>query len=61
MSLAVPPEVSVIVPVYHCERYIEQAIRSVQAQSWQDFDVVIVGDGSRDGTLRLARDLSSRA
>lgn len=42
------PTVSVIMTVYNGEKYLVQAIQSVQAQTWTDFEVLIVDDGSTD-------------
>lgn len=43
------PKVSVIVPVYNVERYLEKCVRSVLAQSERDFELLLVDDGSPDG------------
>lgn len=45
--------VSVILPVYNAEKYIESAIKSVLAQDFIDFELIIVNDGSTDGSLKL--------
>lgn len=47
------PTVSVIIPVYNCERYIPLAIESVRMQSWKSLELIIVDDGSDDGTTEL--------
>lgn len=44
------PKVSVIMPVYNGERFIEQAIDSLLAQNFQDWELVVVDDGSTDST-----------
>ncbi len=49
------PKVSIILPVYNGERFLARAIRSVQAQSFQDWELVVVDDGSKDGSAAVAR------
>lgn len=50
------PALSVVMTVFNAEAYIDAAIGSIRAQSFQDFEFIIVHDGSTDGTAaRLAR------
>jgi GT2 family glycosyltransferase len=45
-----PPAVSVLVPVWNRERWVREAIDCVLAQTFTDFEVIVVDDGSTDGT-----------
>ena len=44
------PKVTVFIPVYNRERYVAEAIASVLAQTFEDFELLVVDDGSTDGT-----------
>lgn len=45
------PLVSVVIPAYRCAEYIAQAIQSVLAQSFSDYEIIVVNDGSPDTPL----------
>ena len=47
------PLVSVIMPAYNAEEYISQAIESVLAQSYSNFELIIINDGSTDNTEQI--------
>lgn len=49
------PKVSVVIPAYDREKYIVAAIDSILAQSFADFELVVVDDGSTDGTREVVR------
>ena len=46
--------VSVLMGVYNCEKYLQQALGSLYAQTFQDFKIIVCDDGSTDGTWEVA-------
>jgi len=54
------PEISVIMPAFNVETYIEAAIESVQKQTFADWELIIVDDGSTDRTAEIAESLARR-
>jgi glycosyltransferase involved in cell wall biosynthesis len=53
------PLVSVIIPAYNAARTLETTVQSVYGQSLQDFEIVIVDDGSKDNTLEVAQRIAA--
>ncbi|MBK6798516.1 MAG: glycosyltransferase [Acidobacteria bacterium] len=49
------PEVSVIIPAYNAEKFVAETISSVLAQSYADYEIIVVDDGSTDGTLAVLK------
>src|SRR5215212_8979259 len=47
------PEISVILPVYNGEKFLGQAIESILGQSFPDFELIIVNDGSGDNSENI--------
>ena len=52
-------KVSVIMPAYNAARYIEQSIRSVTAQTYTDWELLVIDDCSDDETAGIADRLAS--
>ena len=51
------PLVSVVIPVFNGERFLREAVRSVLDQQYAPLEIIIVDDGSTDGTATVARSL----
>ncbi len=47
------PTFSIIVPVYNVEKYLSQCIESILAQTFSDFELLLIDDGSSDGSPRI--------
>ena len=52
---AASPLVSVVMPVYNGEKWLGEAIESILAQTFADFELLIVDDGSRDNSAKIIR------
>ncbi|MCO6045366.1 glycosyltransferase [Aeoliella sp. ICT_H6.2] len=55
-----PPTISVILPVYNAERYVAEAVESILAQTYTDFEFLIIDDGSTDGSLKVLEHYAQR-
>ncbi|WP_042383304.1 bifunctional glycosyltransferase/CDP-glycerol:glycerophosphate glycerophosphotransferase [Streptacidiphilus melanogenes] len=55
-----PPRLSVVVPIYNVERYLDECLASLAAQTMGDFEVVMVDDGSTDGSAAIAHEWERR-
>ena len=51
--------VSILVPAYDAERWIGEALSSAVTQTWPNKEIIVVDDGSTDGTLAAARRFAS--
>lgn len=49
------PRVSVVMPVYNVEAYVAEAVQSVLAQTFRDFELIIVDDGGQDRSVEICR------
>ena len=55
-----PPLVSVVMPVYNGESYMAEAIESILTQTYTNFELLIVDDGSSDNSVSIARAFETR-
>jgi glycosyltransferase involved in cell wall biosynthesis len=52
------PEISVIIPTYNRSEFLREAIASVLAQTYRDFELIVVDDGSEDDTAAVVREFA---
>lgn len=53
-------KISVIIPVYNVETYLPQCIESVLAQTFSDFELILVDDGSKDASLDICKQYAQK-
>ena len=52
--------VTIIVPCYNCEKYLLATIKSILAQTYRNFECILIDDFSVDGTPKIAKDMTAR-
>lgn len=50
--------VSIIVPVYNCEKFLDRCINSLCDQSYKDYEIILVNDGSKDNSLQKCKNFA---
>ncbi|WP_122665365.1 glycosyltransferase family 2 protein [Pseudomonas viridiflava] len=55
-----PPLVSIVAPCYNAEKFLEDAMASIFAQDYENFEVIVVDDGSTDNSFALLQSLQSK-
>ncbi len=58
--MKIMPKISIIVPVYNTEQYLPQCIDSILAQSFTDFELILVNDGSTDNSLKICKEYARK-
>lgn len=54
------PQISIVLPVYNMEHYLKTTIDSILSQSFSDFELICIDDGSSDSSMKLLSEYSSR-
>lgn len=53
-------KVSIIIPIYNSEKYIDKCLESVVNQSLKEIEIIIINDGSTDNTLNIAKEIAKK-
>lgn len=51
-------KVSIVVPVYNCEKYVERCIRSLMSQTYRNLEIIVIDDGSTDRSMDVLQTLA---
>lgn len=54
------PKISVVVPVYNAEKNLERCINSIYAQTFTDYEIILVNDGSKDNSLAVCNEYAKK-
>ena len=52
-------KISVVIPVYNAHKYIKRAVRSIQNQKFEDFEIILVDDVSKDNSVKIMEELAN--
>ena len=53
-------KISVVMPVYNAEQYIDKAISSIQQQTFKHYELILVDDGSQDNSLAICNSYAQK-
>lgn len=54
------PKISIIIPVYNAEKYLRECLDSILNQSFQDFEILLINDGSTDGSPAICDEYAAK-
>ena len=50
-------KISIIIPVYNSEKYIRRCLNSILNQTFQDFEIILIDDNSKDNSLKMISEI----
>ena len=50
-------KISIIIPVYNSEKYIRRCLTSILNQTFQDFEIILIDDNSKDNSLKIISEI----
>ena len=50
-------KISIIIPVYNSEKYIRRCLNSILNQTFQDFEIILIDDNSKDNSLKIVSEI----
>ena len=53
-------KISIIVPIYNVEKYLERCILSIIKQTYQNIEIILVNDGSTDSSIEICKKYSKK-
>ena len=50
-------KISIIIPIYNSEKYIRRCLNSILNQTFQDFEIILIDDNSKDNSLKIISEI----
>lgn len=60
MDKSYNPTISIIIPVYNCEKFIQRCYDSIYNQTYQNWEAIFINDGSTDNTQSILLDIATK-
>ena len=54
------PEISIIIPIYNCEKYLSRCLDSIINQTFTNIEIICINDGSTDSSLKILQDYKTK-
>ena len=54
------PKISIIVPIYNAEKVLKRCVDSILNQSYKDFELIVINDGSKDKSIKIINEYKEK-